>query len=120
MIVWGTTSLLRAAKAGDVPVVRLLLEHGALPDLANSLGVTPLMAAAGDGHIHDPTRGRYRTEDDALQLYDLLHAAGVDVNARTILGYADADLKIRTPANRTAPACGGLARLEPAGQTPDR
>lgn len=102
MIVWGTTPLLRAAKAGDVPVVRLLLEHGALADLANSLGVTPLMAAAGDGHIHDPTRGRYRTEDDALQCYELLHAAGADVNARTILGYADADLKIRTPANRTA------------------
>ncbi|MEO8313259.1 MAG: ankyrin repeat domain-containing protein [Pseudomonadota bacterium] len=102
MIVWGTTPLLRAAKAGDVPVVQLLLQHGALPDLANSMGVTPLMAAAGDGHIHDPTRGRYRTEDDALQIYDLLHAAGVDVNARTILGYADADLKIRTPANRTA------------------
>jgi uncharacterized protein len=102
MIVWGTTPLLRAAKAGDVPVVRLLLEHGALPDLANSLGVTPLMAAAGDGHIHDPTRGRFRTEDDALQIYDLLHTAGADVNARTILGYADADLKIRTPANRAA------------------
>lgn len=102
MIVWGTTPLMRAAKAGDVPVVRLLLEHGALADLANSLGVTPLMAAAGDGHIHDPTRGRFRTEDDALQCYELLHAAGADVNARTILGYADADLKIRTPANRTA------------------
>jgi ankyrin repeat protein len=56
----------------------------------------------GDGHIHDPTRGQPRTEDDALRCYDLLRAAGADVNARTLLGYADADLKIRTPANRTA------------------
>lgn len=102
LIVWGTTPLLRAAKAGDVPVVRLLLEHGALANLANSMGVTPLMVACGDGHIHDPTRGNVRTEDDALAVYDLLRAAGADVNARTPLGYADADLKIRFAANRTA------------------
>ena len=102
MIVWGTTPLLRAAKAGDLPLMRLLLAHGALADLANSQGVTPLMAAVGDGHIHDPTRGLERTEDDALECYALLLAAGADVNARTPLGYADADLKIRTPANRTA------------------
>lgn len=102
MIVWGTTPLLRAAKAGDVPVLRLLLQHGALANLANSIGVTPLMAAAGDGHINDPTRGRIRTEDDALECYDLLRAAGADVNARTTLSIADADLKIWMPGNRTA------------------
>jgi uncharacterized protein len=102
MIVWGTTALLRAAKAGDVPLVRLLLQRGALPNLANSQGVTPLMAAAGDGHIHDPTRGNTRTEEDALACYDLLRAAGADVNARTVFGLADADLKIQTAANRTA------------------
>jgi ankyrin repeat protein len=102
MIVWGTTPLLRAAKAGDVPLLRLLLQHGALPNLANSQGVTPLMAAAGDGHVHDPTRGRVRTEADALECYQLLRAAGADVNARTVLSIADADLKIVTAANRTA------------------
>ncbi|MFM1885701.1 MAG: hypothetical protein RL026_858 [Pseudomonadota bacterium] len=102
MIVWGTTPLLRAAKAGDLEVMQLLLAHGALPDLANAQGVTPLMAAAGDGHIHDPTRGRYRTEDDALAAVEMLLEAGADADARTILGYADADLKIRTAANRTA------------------
>lgn len=102
MIVWGTTPLLRAAKAGDLPLMRLLLAAGALPDLANSQGITPLMAAVGDGHIHDPTRGLQRTEDDALECYALLRAAGAEVNVRTPLGYADADLKIRTPANRTA------------------
>ena len=101
MIVWGTTPLLRAAKAGDVPVMKLLLEHGALVDLANSQGVTPLMAAVGDGHIHDPTRGHFRTEDDALECYELLHAAGANVDARTVLGLADGDLKVITAANRT-------------------
>jgi uncharacterized protein len=102
MIVWGTTPLLRAAKAGDVPLVKLLLDHGALPNLANSQGVTPLMAAAGDGHIHDPTRGRPRTEEDALACYDLLRAKGAEVDARTTLSIADADLKVPTAGNRTA------------------
>ncbi len=102
MIVWGTTPLLRAAKAGDVPLLRLLLQHGALANLANSQGVTPLMAAAGDGYVHDPTRGRIRTEADALECYQLLRDAGADVNARTVLSIADADLKVVTAANRTA------------------
>jgi ankyrin repeat protein len=102
MIVWGTTPLLRAAKAGDLPVVKLLLDHGALANLANSQGVTPLMAASGAGRAHDPTRGQYRTEDDALACYELLHAAGADVDARTVLSIADADLKVTTAANRTA------------------
>ena len=102
LMVWGTTPLLRAAKAGDIPVVRLLLKHGALPNLPNSIGVTPLMVAAGDGHINDPTRGNARTEDDALECYALLKAAGADVNARTTRGLADADLKIWMAGNRTA------------------
>ena len=102
LLVWGTTPLLRAAKAGDLPVVKLLLQHGALPNLANSIGVTPLMVAAGDGHINDPTRGRYRSEEDALECYAMLRAAGADVNARTTLGLADADLKIWMAGDRTA------------------
>jgi ankyrin repeat protein len=102
LLVWGTTPLLRAAKAGDLPVVKLLLQHGALANLANSIGVTPLMVAAGDGHINDPTRGRYRTEDDALECYAMLRAAGADVNARTTRGLADADLKIWMAGDRTA------------------
>ncbi len=102
LIVWGTTPLIRAAKAGDVANVKLLLEHGALPNLANSIGVTALMVAAGDGHIHDPTRGKERTEQDALGIYDLLRAAGADVKARTVRGIADADLKIFMAGNRTA------------------
>jgi ankyrin repeat protein len=102
LMVWGTTSLLRAAKAGDVALVKLLLEHGALANLPNSIGVTPLMVAAGDGHINDPTRGNTRTEDDALACYALLKAAGADVDARTTRGLADADLKIWMAGNRTA------------------
>ena len=79
----GATPLLRAAKAGDIPVVKLLLAHGALPNLPNFNGDTPLMAAAGEGWINAPTRGAFYTEDQALQVYALLRAAGADVRART-------------------------------------
>jgi ankyrin repeat protein len=79
----GATPLLRAAKAGDIPVVKLLLAHGALPDLANFNGDTPLMAAVGKGWINSPTRGAFYNEQEALQVYALLHAAGADVNAHT-------------------------------------
>ena len=79
----GATPLLRAAKAGDIPVVKLLLTHGALPDLANFNGDTPLMAAVGKGWINSPTRGAFYNEQEALQVYALLRAAGADVNAHT-------------------------------------
>jgi uncharacterized protein len=77
----GTTPLLRAAKAGDTDAMKLLLAHGAKPDLANSLGVTPLMAAAGLRSNEIDTRGKYVTEKDAIAAIDLLVAAGADVNA---------------------------------------
>src|SRR5574338_680340 len=38
-----------AAQTFDDDVVRVLLEHKALVDLPNAMGVTPLMAAAGIG-----------------------------------------------------------------------
>jgi ankyrin repeat protein len=79
----GATPLLRAAKAGDIPVVKLLLAHGALPDLPNYNGDTPLMAAVGKGWINAPTRGAFYTEEQALEVYALLRERGANVNART-------------------------------------
>ena len=78
----GSTPLLRAAKAGDLPAMRLLLAHGANPELPNAAGITPLMAAAGNGSSTIDTRGRYKTEPQALEALELLIAAGADVNAR--------------------------------------
>ena len=79
----GVTPLIRASKAGDIPVIKLLLAHGALPNLPNFNGDTPLMAACAKGWINSPTRGANYSEDQALEVYDLLRAAGADVNART-------------------------------------
>jgi ankyrin repeat protein len=79
----GATPLLRAAKAGDIEVVKLLLAHGALPDLPNFNGDTPLMAAVGKGWINAPTRGAFYTEEQAIEIYSLLRAAGANVKART-------------------------------------
>jgi ankyrin repeat protein len=78
----GTTPLVRAAKAGDIPVIKLLIAHGASVDLPTDNGVTPLMAATGNGSISIDTRGRYKTEAQALEAVELLIAAGASVNAR--------------------------------------
>jgi ankyrin repeat protein len=78
----GTTPLLRAAKAADIETMRLLLAHGANPNLPTATGITPLMAAAGNGSSGLDTRGRYKTQGQALDAVNLLLAAGVDINQR--------------------------------------
>ncbi len=80
----GATPLLRAARAGDAPFVKLLLEHKALVDLPSKEGVTPLMAAAGVEFGTRVTRGRNRTDEGVLATMQLLLEAGADVNARMV------------------------------------
>jgi uncharacterized protein len=81
MLTIGATPLLRAAKAGDVPAVKLLLAHGANPNLPNIYGTTPIMAAAGLSSNEIDTRGRFKTEAEAVETINLLAKAGADVNA---------------------------------------
>jgi uncharacterized protein len=82
MLTVGTTPLIRAAKSGDIDSVKLLLEHGALPDLPNNLGISPLLAASGIGSTTIDIRGRFRNERQGIETARLLLAAGADVNAR--------------------------------------
>jgi len=77
----GTTPLLRAAKAGDVAAMRLLLVKGADAGLATRNGVTPLMIAAGVGTKEEDTTGRNKTEPDTIEAIKLLLGAGADINA---------------------------------------
>lgn len=45
----GATAFWRAAQSTDLAAMKLLVEHGADPNIANTAGDTPLMAAAGIG-----------------------------------------------------------------------
>jgi ankyrin repeat protein len=83
----GCSPLLRAALSVDRQMIDLLLKNGALPDLPNVMGVTPLMAAAGVGATRGAVVGQgpiagSDPEGNALAVIDLLLKAGADVNAR--------------------------------------
>lgn len=91
----GTTPMLRAARAGDAPVMRLLLKRGADPKIATGSdvpqdvsqpvrrqpgGINPLMAAAGLGSKEEDTVGRKKTEADAIDAIKVCLEGGVDIN----------------------------------------
>src|SRR5215471_5182261 len=82
----GATPLLRAAQTFDNEVVRALLDHSALVDLPNAMGVTPLMAAAGIGtRTTQSVLGPGPPADVAarsIETMNLLIKAGANVNAR--------------------------------------
>jgi len=80
----GATPLLRAARAGDAPMVELLLKYKALVDLPSKEGITPLMAAAGMDFGARVTRGRNRTDEGVLASMKLLIDGGANVNAKSI------------------------------------
>ena len=82
----GATPLLLAAKSGDLDSIKLLLKYKPLVNLPNSTGVTPLMAAAGMGHSFNPTRGRYKTDQQAAEAVKLIYAAGGEINGHAFGG----------------------------------
>lgn len=94
MLTAGTTPLLRAAKAGDTEVVKLLLEKGADAKLSTRQGINPLMAAAGVGTKEEDTTGRRKTEPEAIETIKMLLGAGLDVN--------DVDLRGQTALHGSA------------------
>ena len=74
----GATPFLIAAQANDVAIMRELVAHGADPNLATNQGTTPLMVAAGIGHLPGMSRS---TEANALEAVKLCVELGADVNA---------------------------------------
>ncbi|MEO8307637.1 MAG: ankyrin repeat domain-containing protein [Pseudomonadota bacterium] len=80
----GASPLLRAAVSFDSEAIALLLQHGAIVDLPNVMGVTPLMAASGLGVSQRDTRGSYGpdAQDKSVIVLAQLIKAGANVNAR--------------------------------------
>lgn len=75
----GATPFLLAARTADAPLMKLLVDLGADPRLANEEGSTPLMVAAGLGTNapgEDPG-----TEPEVLEAVKLALDLGNDVNA---------------------------------------
>ncbi|HKH73127.1 MAG TPA: ankyrin repeat domain-containing protein [Vicinamibacterales bacterium] len=72
----GATPMMRAARAGDHEVIRLLLAKGANATLTTKDGSTALMFAAGIGYRDKNTRG---SESDALETVKVMMAAGLDL-----------------------------------------
>jgi len=73
------TTLMRAALAGDVELAKLLMSHGADPNILSKDRETTLMAACGTGFING--YHRQRTPVERLELVKLLVEKGQDVNA---------------------------------------
>jgi ankyrin repeat protein len=88
LLTTGCTPLLRVAIAQDPDAIRLLLAHGALVDLPNVMGVTPLMAVAGLGGGRGGVfSADFGTEGLAIEIIGELLAAGADINARVVDEY---------------------------------
>src|SRR5262249_16007405 len=80
---WGTcdgqTAFIRAALNGDISLLRLLLEHGADPNIETYDGTSALMAAAGLNWVVSQT---YSLSDaEYLEAAQLCFGKGADVNA---------------------------------------
>lgn len=80
----GQTPFLRAALAGDVTVMRLLLAHGADPNIDTFTGTSPLMAAAGVNWVFNQTWDE--GPEALLEAVKLCFELGNDVNQVNHMG----------------------------------
>jgi ankyrin repeat protein len=85
----GATPFMRAAKSGDIEVMKLLVGAGADPLLKQANQATALMLAAGlgwrDGSPAAPSYDQ-GSEQDAIEAIKLCMQAGIDINATTNAG----------------------------------
>jgi ankyrin repeat protein len=81
----GSTALHKAAKAGDIEAVKLLLEYGANVNARNVLfEVTPILGAAGVWRVYGifregPLSGEFTTGAQAAEIVQLLMQKGANI-----------------------------------------
>lgn len=80
----GQTPFLRAAYAGDVTVMRLLLKYGADPKIPTFGATTALMAAAGVNWVVDQTYDE--GQNNLLEAVKLCYELGLSVNDVNSMG----------------------------------
>lgn len=80
----GQTPVQRAALAGDIEAMRLLVAKGGDPKIKSVAGVTALMAAAGVGWVLNQTY--VDSKEGLLEAVKLSLEKGTDVNAATSVG----------------------------------
>jgi uncharacterized protein len=80
----GQTPFLTAALAGDVTVMKLLLENGADPHIHTFEGTSPLMAAAGVNWVVAQTWTE--SPEQLLAAVKLCRELGMDVNQKNSMG----------------------------------
>jgi len=85
----GATPFMRAAKSGDVTVMRLLLDHGADPKAVQANHTTALILAAGfgwrdgDNNLNTKDKG---TQAEAIEAMKLCLELGLDIKAANDAG----------------------------------
>jgi ankyrin repeat protein len=79
----GSTPLMRAARAGDAAVMRILLARGADPKLTTRDGNTAFLFAAGVGYRDKNTRG---SESEALEATQIALDRHPDINQTNAKG----------------------------------
>ncbi len=80
----GQTPFVTAALAGDVTVMKMLLKHGADPNIPTFAGTTALMAAAGVNWVVDQTYDE--GQPALLEAVKLCVELGLDINAVNSMG----------------------------------
>jgi len=74
----GATPFLRAAQSGDIPLMKLLLAHGADPKIFTAHNVTPLAVASGIGWVEGVTFEW--SEKETLEAVKMCLDLGIDPN----------------------------------------
>ena len=115
----GATPFYLAAQAGDAPVMRLLLAHGADPALQAEDGTPPLLVAAGIAQAANESR---IPEENRLVAVQLLLDFGADIDAANPVGmtamHAAAYAGYNTLIEFLAEQGAKLNEKTEAGQTP--